>query len=301
MNLDEYKELTLEELGTYVPSVSSDALSNDFFISKVRSGSDLTALKHPFRFDGYFAYFCRKGQFRAEINLKEFDITEGTLLLYAPGNIIRLVGTQEVNDSQFVVLAISRKILQNAKIDFSKLYEEAISVLENPCIRLEPDEVEICANYYRLSEKLIQASKASLELSLMELGSSLFHYLGSIWKERISKGSAMPTSSLRSKMIFEEFTKLVIKNHAKEREVGFYAKKMNLSPKYLSQLVKKTSGKSAPDWISSFVILEAKNYLKYSNMDVKEIAFKLNFSSASVFFRYFKANTGMTPLEYRKS
>jgi AraC-like DNA-binding protein len=49
-----------------------------------------------------------------------------------------------------------------------------------------------------------------------------------------------------------------------------------MSPKYLSKLVKEVSGKSAPEWIDAYVMLEAKHLLKYSDMPVKEIVFKLH-------------------------
>jgi len=66
-----------------------------------------------------------------------------------------------------------------------------------------------------------------------------------------------------------------------------------------SKLIKQVSGRSAPDWIDSFVILEAKNMLKYTDDSIKEIVFKLHFPNPSVFYKFFKAHTGMTPSEYR--
>ena len=89
--------------------------------------------------------------------------------------------------------------------------------------------------------------------------------------------------------------------HTKYRNVGFYADKLCLTPKYLSKLIKTATGRSAPEWIDSYVILEAKNLLKYSGTTIKEIVFKLNFPNQSVFYKFFKARTGMTPTEYRNS
>lgn len=301
MNRFEYQEVHLTQLCRYVPSISTDEMSEDFFMSRVSSGAELKMLDHPFRFDGYFAYFCVKGKFDVEINMRKIEIAEGSLLLYVPGNIVTLCNFQDVEKSQFVVVAVSRRIMQNAKIDFSKLYDEAMKVMSNPCIRLGEEEVEICTSYYRLSEKLISAAKPRLEVTLIDLGSSLFHYLGNLWSEHISKEEELTNSTLRSKALFERFMKLVSEYHMVEREVSFYADKLYVTPKYLSQLVRKISGQSAPEWIASFVILEAKNYLKYSDLDVKEIAYKLHFSSPPAFFRYFKAHTGTTPLEFRKS
>lgn len=302
MKNDEYSEIHLKDFVKYFPLISTDSLSDDFFISKVSNGMDLAGLAdHPFRFDGYLACFCVEGQIHAEINLKHLELTAGSLLLYVPGHLLSLTSTEDLDTSRFVVVAIPQKILQNARVDFAKLYDQAISVLSNPCIRLKDEEVMILSSYYHLSEQLIHAAQPSLEDTMIDLGASLFHYLGSLWTERISSVQVSDKGSLRSQMIFEKFMKLVSDNHSTERGLNFYADKLNLSPKYLSQLVAKVSGQSAPEWISSFVILEAKNYLKYSDLDVKEIAYKLHFSSTPVFFRYFKAHTGLTPLEYRKS
>ena len=105
----------------------------------------------------------------------------------------------------------------------------------------------------------------------------------------------------RSKAIFDQFIKLVSQNYIRHRNVGFYADKLCLTPKYLSKLIKDTSGRSAPEWIDSYVVLEAKNLLKYSNAAIKEIVYTLNFPNQSVFYKFFKARTGMTPSEYRNS
>jgi YesN/AraC family two-component response regulator len=83
--------------------------------------------------------------------------------------------------------------------------------------------------------------------------------------------------------------------------MSFYASKLCLTPKYLSKLIKQASGRSAPDWIDSFVILEAKNMLKYSDISIKEIVYKLHFANQSVFYKFFKSHTGITPSEYRNS
>jgi AraC-like DNA-binding protein len=85
------------------------------------------------------------------------------------------------------------------------------------------------------------------------------------------------------------------------RNVGFYADRLSLTPKYLSRIIKEASGRSAPEWIDDYVILEAKNLLKYSGLAIKEIVYKLNFPSQSVFYKFFKARTGMTPTEYKNA
>ena len=107
--------------------------------------------------------------------------------------------------------------------------------------------------------------------------------------------------SARLNQIFERFIALVNEYHCSERGMAFYADKLCLTPKYLSTLIKQASGRSAPDWIDDFVILEAKNLLKYTDLAIKEIVYKLHFPNQSVFFKFFKAHTGLTPSEYRNA
>ena len=68
---------------------------------------------------------------------------------------------------------------------------------------------------------------------------------------------------------------------------GVWSGKRDSNYKYLSKLIKQASGRSAPDWIDDFVILEAKNLLKYTDLAIKEIVYKLHFPNQSVFFKFF--------------
>ena len=84
-----------------------------------------------------------------------------------------------------------------------------------------------------------------------------------------------------------------------EKGVDFYARKMCMTPKSLTTLVKNASGRTATQWIDAFLVLEAKNLLKYSDLTVKEIGYRLNFQSIPSFHKFFKNQTGLTPNEYR--
>ena len=74
---------------------------------------------------------------------------------------------------------------------------------------------------------------------------------------------------------------------------------MHLTPKYLTTIIRKTTGRTASEWIDDYVVLEAKNLLKYSTMSIQEVAYSLNFPNQSFFGKYFKEHTGLTPTAYR--
>ena len=102
-------------------------------------------------------------------------------------------------------------------------------------------------------------------------------------------------------MLFDEFMSLLQQYNKREHNVSFCAKQLNITPKYLSSVVKEVSGKTAARWIDESVILEAKALLKYSGMSIQEIAYCLNFPNQSFFGKYFRSHTGMTPSAYRMS
>ena len=93
---------------------------------------------------------------------------------------------------------------------------------------------------------------------------------------------------------------LVSQHYRKERGVAFYASKLFISPKYLSLIIKESTGQSAARWIDNFVILEAKNLLRFSGKNVQQVAYELNFTNQSSFGKYFKHLTGMSPTKFQR-
>ncbi len=301
--------LDIKDLRALFPTDKVDSLSDDFIIShltakELLSDDRMQFLKKPFRFNGYLAYFCLGGEIDLEINLRTFSVSRGTLVINTPGNICRAqsIGEDKVQDVNIIVMAMSPEFLTTIRLDFNSLYRESNSILDNPCISLSQEEFETCRMYMRIAEQLIHSGESRSRDALRYLISSVFYYLGNIWTEKISEArKTADKGSVRSKMTADSFIKLVVEHHNEERNMAFYADKLCLSPKYLSKLVKTQTGRSAPEWIDAFVILEAKNLLKYSEMSIKEIVYKLHFPNQSVFYKFFKAHTGMTPSDYRAS
>ncbi len=302
--MENYRELSIRELG-HLSSESfvNDNLSDDLFIAEMHYESKMDIIEYPCRFHGYVAFFCLKGNFEVEINLKKFTITEGSMFIYTPGNIVRVTGIdpKEKESVHFVVVAISEDLMSNS-FDFSKLYNESLRLLETPCIVIGEEARELCHKYFDLIKEVAQLKLPNLKESVASLISSIFYLMGALWTDRLTEAKKNENGiSTRARMILEDFLLLVRDNHTKERSLSFYADKLFLTPKYLSKLVKSVSGKSAHEWIDSFVILEAKNLLKYSDMNIKEIVYELNFPNQTTFYRFFKTKTGMTPSEYRQS
>ena len=105
---------------------------------------------------------------------------------------------------------------------------------------------------------------------------------------------------LRGHNLFTKFRHLLSGNYMHERKLDFYAGHLHVTPKSLSAAIKKKTGKPAGKWINDTIILEAKVLLQNKMLTVSQISGMLNFSDQSVFGKFFRAGTGMSPVEYRK-
>lgn len=112
--------------------------------------------------------------------------------------------------------------------------------------------------------------------------------------------SSYAKSTNRYNDIYSTFLETVGKHFKEERKVGFYADKLCLTAKHLSQVVKEVSGRTASDIIEDYVITEIKALLLSTNMTIQQISDYLNFPSQSVFGKYVKRITGISPKGYRK-
>ncbi len=102
-----------------------------------------------------------------------------------------------------------------------------------------------------------------------------------------------------AKMMFPLAEKAVAINDYKD--VAYFAQKLGISPKRLTNLIRSISGQSAREWIVYYTILEIKSLLRESSLDIKSIAARVNFPDQTTLSRYFRHYTGVTPSQYRKN
>ncbi len=300
---DSLLNIGLKQIRKLVPIQNEIQLGDDFFIMDVKYSDDHQFLKYPYRSDAYIAIFCKSGGLNVEVNLRSYSVTKGTLLVGTPGNIIRINKPQmkDGNDLEFIVVAISKEYLSSISFDFKKIFDDRLKLLTEPCVQLNDRNIAFCSKYLDLIGEILLSDVPNKREAVGSMIASLFYVLGGLMEKSVARTQELPGAAVntRVKLIFEHFMTLVTEHHTSERNMAFYAGHLGLTPKYLSKLIKQVSGRSAPDWIDSFVILEAKNMLKYTDDSIKEIVFKLHFPNPSVFYKFFKAHTGMTPSEYR--
>lgn len=295
MELKQFKELFTDR--------QQVALGDDFCIVDVRYDRKLLEFQTPTRLDAYLVLFCISGKVRFSINMKEFTMEEDQIALLIPGFIGQVVDVEaDRKDLHYVMVAMSRRYLSTLHLDLNRIFAEGNTLLDNPCIKLTPEEKAAAMKYLDLGSVILGADVPNKRECIGSLISSLFYLSEGVFNSRLDKarGQAVVRPT-RADDVFNKFIRLLADYHTRERSVGFYADKLCLTPKYFSKLIKASSGRSAPEWIDAYVLLEAKNFLKYSDMSIKEIFYRLNFSDQPTFTKFFKAHTGMTPAQFRKN
>lgn len=306
---DAPQTIDLQQIKALAPIIEEMSIGNDFVICEVsgkrmeKSETILKTLQYPVRFDGFIIFFLKKGHFTIDVNLNSYELRENSLMIQVPGNIIKVTKFNEerLGDAEMIFVLISKEFMSGIRFDFLKVFQDSMRLLDNPCITLDESQIALANDYFNLARKIISAPFTNKREIIGSLLTSLTYLSTDVWKQKIDEARKKTDSQRNARLnqVFERFIALVNEYHCSERGMAFYADKLCLTPKYLSKLIKQASGRSAPDWIDEFVILEAKNLLKYTNMAIKEIVFQLHFPNQSVFYKFFKAHTGMTPSEYR--
>lgn len=130
----------------------------------------------------------------------------------------------------------------------------------------------------------------------LHLISAFLWYIDNLWNKY---EEAYQQTLSREQQLFSKFIQLVSKYGYKNRHIDFYASHLFISPRYMSALIKKVSGKSAKEWIDDAVITRIKIELKHTDKQVRQISDEMDFPNPSFFCKFFKRMTGITPQEYR--
>lgn len=323
-----YHEIDIAQLAEMTGVSKVTKMSDEFIITKICGKEAFSLLKYPVRLKAYAAVYCTRGSFDIDINVTTFRVHQDTMLFYVPGSTMQIKESEidKLMDSEAVLVVATKDFLKGGQINFNffvkpdadpanpdsaeakkatlkrnGLFSQSVRLLSNPCITIDEAGKRILSDYYTLVTDLYKTNLFGAEEAICSIGTSLICLLGNIWNDELSKHQTSRPAPSRTQVKYEEFLALVSENFMTEKSVAFYAEKLYMTPKYLTTLVKNVSGKTATDWIDTFLVLEAKNLLKYSELTIKEIGYHLNFRSIPSFHKFFKSQTGLTPNEYRLS
>lgn len=274
--------------------------------TNMRIGTDILLVKNelqtlkerPFKADVTTCIIYIQGSVHFRINMKEYR-AEAPCMIIMPYNAI--IETLEKSDDLVTrTIIMSRTFTDSLFSTQANISPLQVHITNNPIIDLKGGE-ECLINYYSMLKNLICRSQSPYRLEAAKhLTLALFYaYTGQKHVENTPENGSAHKHE-RKDEIFDEFLELLRQNYKLERELTFYASKMCLTPKYLSKAVKDATGKSAAEWIDEYVITESKALLYSTNQTIQQIADSLGFESQSLFGKYFKRVTGISPRAYRQ-
>ena len=169
---------------------------------------------------------------------------------------------------------------------------EAVSVISGM------DEQTV--NVVRLLQLLKSISEGEMQSREIIL-KGLLHILANVLQDyRHENGKGDSPLSPRQEL-FIRFHQAIVEHFRENREVRFYADLFCLTPKHFAAVIKQQTGINASDWISNYVMIQAKTLPRHQQqLTVQQIALKLGFFDQAVFSRFFKSNEGISPTEYRE-
>lgn len=262
------------------------------------SASEMEIFRFPSRLNALIIGVGTEGETSLTSNLQEFRLKKDSLFIFSPKHILQV---QSNNRFKAHLIVIAPDFLKRINIDTKRMMPLFLQFGSLPCMELTHAESQSLRSFISMVEQELKGSETDfsseiigglIATTIYKVGDILPHYL----TEHPEVDSPIHN---RAEEYFRQFTELLGEHYKHERSVGFYARQLCITPKYLTTLIKRISGKSVSEWIDNYVILEAKTLLKYSNMSVQEIAYYLNFPNQSFFGSYFKRNAGMSPSQYK--
>lgn len=273
---------------THHKSLFSHADQKEYFYVQT---SEHPYISEPYRAESYAIEFLRKGSIIIQTGL-EMKVVHAPAIITLGPSVIRSFSK---NDDEILIDIIFFKphfFLENqANVFFLRQYEffENNQIHFTPLTKTDEVKFERIFNLVKDVSENHSQNEASILRSYLYI---LIYEIDAIQKEL--------TSSEVQNVLFEKFKTILFKDFLTFRTVQHYAETLNVSRKYLSEVIKKSSGKTASEWISEMVILEAKVLLLDKSLSVNQISEMLHFSDQSVFGRFFKNHAGISPLEFRK-
>lgn len=229
----------------------------------------------------------------------QYDHTNGSMMFVKPRQIIQMKG-MELEEKGFMML-VHEDFLNGHELHRTIEKYGYFDYEVNEALHLSPKEE---TTIWELHDKMLgeysnNPDEYSREIILSHLASIL------MYAQRFYKRQFVNRLEVSGKTVtrFNEALKTYFKDEGPDKglpSVNQLAGQLFISPRYLSDLLKQETGKTALELIHISLISEAKNLLRIADKGVAEIAYQLGFENSSYFTRLFKKQTGFRPLEYRK-
>jgi AraC family transcriptional regulator, transcriptional activator of pobA len=285
------------EINDFLQSIPSDMRTSNpnFFCFKLKANEGSMAnYKPPFKKDFYFlALVTNAGE--TKITYDNTNVTElNSFLVFQSPNL--LYSFYRDNRANGYLIYFKKNCFSFFKPDFEKEFP-FFNILQTNFFKLNqtkfkefaPHFKEVLTAYESIHDK--QHTIATIKLLSLLYQLKEFTTASIQWNE----GFTSP-----QQILFQKFIQLVNSFYLEKRTIDEYAELLFVTSNHLSQSVKAVTNKNALSYINDRIMTEAKSIIQFTNLDIAEIAYQLNFSDPANFGKFFKKHSDLTPLEYRK-
>ncbi len=266
---------------------------------------------------------CRKGKAMLNVNYKDWELYEGAVITLFPNDVVELKvdgdckspqtengdcrspetengdckSPQTANSFQVEILKYNPSLLREASLQLEQTVYS--SLREDRCRQDTPVVTNIINGMFGLLKVYFDQSECTCISQLVLCQLKAFFIGFHEYLQRNPQYRPDEVKSYRVRELFNRFMMLLEKDYKISRDVNYYAEKMNISSKYLTNIVNQVTGHTPKTIIDQYVILQLKMHLKRTTQSIKEMAWEFHFADVSFFCRYFKKHTGLTPQQIR--
>ena len=246
---------------------------------------------------GFFVLLCLRGEAVVSDRVRSYRFCCGDLLILTPSMTGRLPkGSEDIHLSCLYIVPWYFDSLS----DGQPMYDQFMKYLGHyqlPILHLERSACEhlksVAALFPKCTEEMFRLHGNGIGRHLCSL--YLLMIADILYRDNRPESARID----RSSEIFRQFKKLLVEHYREQHDIAYYAGQLNISTTYLSRMVKKVTGRTVYSHLAEFIGSDAKKLLECTDLDVKEIADILGFSDQSVFGKFFRRKTGISPLKYR--
>lgn len=266
---------------------------------------------------------CRKGKAMLNVNYKDWELYEGAVITLFPNDVVELKvdgdckspqtengdckspqtengdckSPQTANCFQAEILKYNPSLLREASLQLEQTVYS--SLREDRCRQDTPVVTNIINGMFSLLKVYFDQSECTCISQLVLCQLKAFFIGFHEYLQRNPQYRNDEVKSYRVRELFNRFMMQLEKDYKISRDVNYYAEQMNISSKYLTNIVNQVTGHTPKTIIDQYVILQLKLHLKRSTQSIKEMAWEFHFADVSFFCRYFKKHTGLTPQQIR--
>jgi len=269
-------------------------LDADFALFEGHRTDDHTPSLVPLKLQKSMVIICLQGKMTFTLNMQEFTLQANNLALASEGSILQQLSAEP--GTEIMACIYHGNYFVEEKMENVLIAQH---LFFHPILYVNAEDMQEVQNLFTLmAQKIAQTDnpyrRKAVDGYLQVLISNGYLYMH---QQMDTKKDGI---SSEHQQLFYRFILLVQQHCRTQHTITYYADKLCLTPKYLSQIIYQVSGKLAGRWINEYLLLEAKNLLAYSRLSVMQIADELNYSSPSAFISFFKKEVGCTPRAFQE-